>query len=283
MMRGMFSAISGLKNHQLMLDVTANDIANVNTIGYKSARTTFKDSLTQLQRGASGSGGANGGTNAAQVGLGVGLGSIDNLMSGGASQSTGSPLDVAIQGEGFFRVAQANVTPPATAVPAGTVAQYTRAGNFTTNEDGYLLTQEGYYVLGSTTAGAAGPDTLLRTPPGSTNFAIGQDGSVSYIPAGGGARVVAGYLSLSTFSNAAGLERASGNRWMESANSGTPQNATPGNGGKGLVAPGVIEMSNVDLAQSFTQMITAQRGFQANSRVISTSDEMLQDLVNLKR
>jgi flagellar hook protein FlgE len=279
----MFSAISGLKNHQIMLDVTANDIANVNTIGYKSARTTFADSLTQTQRGASGSGGTNGGTNAAQVGLGVGLGSIDNLMTGGASQATGNATDVMIQGEGFFRIAQANIVPPSTAVAAGTNAQYPRAGNFTQNEEGYLLTQEGYYVLGSTTPGVGGTDTLLRTPPGSTNFAIGSDGSVSYIPAGGGARVVAGYLSLSTFSNSAGLERASGNRWMESANSGAPQIATPGNGGKGLVQPGVIEMSNVDLAQSFTQMITAQRGFQANSRVISTSDEMLQDLVNLKR
>ena len=283
MMRGMFSAISGLKNHQVMLDVTANDIANVNTIGYKSARTTFKDSLTQLQRGASGAGGANGGTNAAQVGLGVGLGSIDNLMTGGATQSTGSPLDVAIQGEGFFAVAPAIVTPPATAVPAGTTAQYTRAGNFTTNEEGYLLTQEGFYVLGRAAVGAGAPDSLLRVPPGGTNTAIGQDGSVSYIPAGGGARVIAGYLSLATFQNAAGLERASGNRWMESANSGVPQSSTPGNDGKGLTTAGAIEMSNVDLAQAFTSMITAQRGFQANSRVISTSDEMLQDLVNLKR
>ena len=283
MMRGMFSAISGLKNHQVMLDVTANDIANVNTIGYKSARTTFKDSLTQLQRGASGAGGANGGTNAAQVGLGVGLGSIDNLMTGGALQSTGSPLDVAIQGEGFFAVAQATVAPPATAIPGGTVAQYTRAGNFTQNEEGYLLTQEGYYVLGNTAPGVAGADTLIRVPPDATNFAIGQDGSVSYIPAGGGARVTVGYLALATFQNAAGLERASGNRWMESANSGAAQTSTPGNDGKGLTTAGAIEMSNVDLAQSFTSMITAQRGFQANSRVISTSDEMLQDLVNLKR
>ena len=283
MMRGMFSAISGLKNHQVMLDVTANDIANVNTIGYKSARTTFKDSLTQLQRGASGAGGANGGTNAAQVGLGVGLGSIDNIMTGGAFQSTGSALDVAIQGEGFFRVAQINVTTPATAVPAGTVPQYTRAGNFTTNEDGYLLTQEGYYVMGRDAAGTAGAESLIRIPTGGTNTAIGQDGSVSYIPAGGGARVTAGYLSLATFQNQAGLERASGNRWLASANSGAEQVATPGNAGKGLTAPGNVEMSNVDLAQSFTQMITAQRGFQANSRVISTSDEMLQDLVNLKR
>jgi flagellar hook protein FlgE len=264
----MFSAISGLKNHQMMLDVTANDIANVNTIGYKSARTTFKDSLTQLQRGASGSSGANGGTNAAQVGLGVGLGSIDNMMTGGALQSTGNPLDVAIQGEGFS---------------AGTSAQYTRAGNFTTNTDGYLLTQEGFYVLGRTAAAAGAPDTLLRVPPGGTNVAIGQDGSVSYIPAGGGARTTVGYVSLATFQNAAGLERASGNRWMVSANSGPAQSSTPGNNGTGLTSAGTIEMSNVDLAQSFTQMITAQRGFQANSRVISTSDEMLQDLVNLKR
>jgi flagellar hook protein FlgE len=188
-----------------------------------------------------------------------------------------------IQGEGFFRVAQAIVVPPATAVPAGTVAQFTRAGNFTQNEEGYLVTQEGYYVLGNAAPGVAGADTLIRVPPDATNFAIGQDGSVSYIPAGGGARVTAGYLSLATFANSAGLERASGNRWMESANSGAAQIATPGNAGKGLVQPGVIEMSNVDLAQSFTSMITAQRGFQANSRVISTSDEMLQDLVNLKR
>ena len=102
MMRGMFAAISGLKNHQVMLDVTANDIANVNTIGYKSARTTFKDSLAQLQRGASGPGGGAGGANAAQVGLGVSLGSIDNLMAGGSQQSTGNVFDVVDHGSGLL-------------------------------------------------------------------------------------------------------------------------------------------------------------------------------------
>ena len=279
MMRGMFSAISGLKNHQVMLDVTANDIANVNTIGYKSARTTFKDSLTQLQRGSSGSTGANGGTNAAQVGLGVGLGSIDNLMTGGALQSTGNPLDVAIQGEGFFKVAQ--TVPPA--MPGAGTEQYTRAGNFTTNTAGFLLTQEGFYVIGRSGPAPTGTDQLLQIPAGGTDVAIGQDGSVSYIPAGGGARTTVGYLALATFQNSAGLERASGNRWMASANSGAAQVDTPGNGGTGLTSAGTIEMSNVDLAQTFTSMITAQRGFQANSRVISTADEMLQDLVNLKR
>src|SRR4051794_19751440 len=110
MMRSMFSAISGLKNHQVMMDVTSNDIANVNTIGYKSARTTFADSLSQLQRGASGPGNGRGGTNSEQIGLGVTLNSIDNLMGQGATQTTNDSLDVAIQGEGFFRVGGS--TPP---------------------------------------------------------------------------------------------------------------------------------------------------------------------------
>jgi flagellar hook protein FlgE len=274
MMRGMFAAISGLKNHQVMLDVTANDIANVNTIGYKSARTTFKDSLAQLQRGASGPGGGAGGANAAQVGLGVTLGSIDNLMSGGSQQSTGNVLDVSITGPGFFRISTSATNPPT----PGTNFEYTRAGNFTTNSEGYLLTQDGYFVQGQDAGGAA---TLLQIPNGSTNVAIGQNGEVSYVD-GTGTRVSAGFLSLATFANAAGLERSGNNRWIESANSGPATVGTPG-AQFGFTTPGTLEMSNVDLAQSFTSMITAQRGFQANSRVISTSDEMLQDLVNLKR
>jgi flagellar hook protein FlgE len=271
----MFAAISGLKNHQVMLDVTANDIANVNTIGYKAARTTFKDSLNQLQRGASGAGGGTGGSNAAQVGLGTTLGSIDNLMSSGALQSTGNPLDVAIQGPGFFRVAASTATPP-TASPGTT--QYTRAGNFTTTSAGYLTTQDGMYVQGRTALGA---DALIQIPPGSTDMAIGQTGEVTYVDATTGVRTSAGFLSLATFSNSSGLERAGSNRWLASANSGAPFVATP-NPQVGFTTAGAVEMSNVDLAQAFTTMITAQRGFQANSRVISTSDELLQELVNLK-
>jgi flagellar hook protein FlgE len=276
MMRGMFAAISGLKSHQVMLDVTSNDIANVNTIGYKSARTTFQDSLTQLQRGASGPGGGTGGANAAQIGLGTQLGSIDNLMTGGALQSTGNPLDVAIQqGMGFFRVAASATTPP---TPNAVGVEYTRAGNFTTNSAGFLVTQDGYYVQGRTAAGA---DTLINIPTGATNVSIGQNGEVSYMDATN-TRQSAGFISLATFSNAAGLQRSGSNRWLQSANSGAPSVGVPGVQ-FGFTTAGAIEMSNVDLAQSFTSMITAQRGFQANSRVISTSDEMLQDLVNLKR
>jgi flagellar hook protein FlgE len=277
----MFAAISGLKNHQVMLDVTANDIANVNTIGYKSARTTFKDSLTQMQRGASGAGGGTGGANAAQIGLGMQLGSIDNLMTSGALQSTGNPLDVAIQGPGFFRVSTSNATPPTPQPLSATDAgvEYTRAGNFTTNSAGYVVTQDGYYVQGLTAAGGTTP-TLLQIPPDSTNLAIGQDGAVTYVD-NVGARQTAGYLSLATFANSSGLERSGSNRWLRTANSGNAQLDTPG-ANVGFTTSGAVEMSNVDLAQAFTNMITAQRGFQANSRVISTSDQMLQDLVNLK-
>lgn len=276
MMRGMFSAISGLKSHQIMLDVVANDIANVNTVGYKGGRTTFKDSLSQLQNGATAPGGGQAGANAAQVGLGVQLGAIDNVMNNGAFQSTGNVTDVAIQGDGWFRVGAG--TPPA--LPAS--FQYTRAGNFTFNALGDLTTQDGYYVVGRTAAGGGGADTYINVPPGSTDVAIGQDGAVSYIPGGGGARVTAGFLSLSTFANEAGLQRVAGNRWLESPASGTPIVGTPG-GGYGTTVSGTVEMSNVDLASEFTEMISAQRGFQANSRAISVSDEMLQELVNLKR
>jgi flagellar hook protein FlgE len=276
MMRSMFAAISGLKQHQTMLDVTANDIANVNTLGFKANRVTFKDSLSQLQRGGAGQTAGQGGQNPAQIGLGVGLSSIDSVMGGGALQSTGNVLDVAIQGEGWFRVGQGT----APAVP--TAIQYTRAGNFSRNDQGYLVTQDGYYVVGRTTNTPAGVDTLVNIPPGSTNVNIGQDGGVSYIPPGGGARVTAGYLSLAKFANEGGLQRDYGSRWIASGASGTEQVGTPG-GNYGTTTSGTVEMSNVDLAFEFTTMITAQRGFQANSRVISSSDEMLQDLVNLKR
>lgn len=293
MMRGMFSAISGLKVNQTMLDVTANDLANVNTVGYKSARTTFQDSLAQLQRGAAGANQSTGGSNALQVGLGVQLGSVDNLMTGGAPQTTGNPLDVYIQGTGWLRVGLGD----GTTIP--TDFQYTRAGNLTLNAAGQLTTQDGRYLIGrgatATPDGAGGftyapnaTDGYLAIPPGSTDVTIGQDGGVSYVDQDDasptfGQRVVAGYLALAKFANEGGLQRAGGSLWLESASSGAATVGTPAGDGFGQTNAGMLEMSNVDLATQFTTMITAQRGFQANSRVISTADEMLQDLVHLKR
>ena len=279
MMRGMFAAISGLKNHQTLLDVVSNDIANVNTVGYKSSRATFADSLNQLQRGASGATAGVGGSNAAQVGLGVKLNSIDNMRASGALQTTGNGLDVAIQGDGFFRVATATGAATPLVPDAGSI-QYTRAGNFTTNAAGYLVTQDGYYVTGRPASGTTGTDQTIKIAPGGTDVSVGQDGGVTYVDATGN-RASAGYITLATFPNSPGLERIGSNRWIQSANSGGETVGTPGNG-NGFVTSGALEMSNVDLAQAFTSMITAQRGYQANSRAISTADQMLEELVNLK-
>lgn len=286
MMRSLFAAISGLKAHQEMLDVTANDIANVNTVGFKSSRTSFKDALSQLQSGASGPGAALGGTNAAQIGLGVQIGAVQNVMTSGALQSTGNTYDLAIQGTGWFRVAgiQTAGTPPT----FGTT-YYTRAGNFTTDANGNLVTQEGNYVLGNdcTAQGppptfSGGTDDIITIPAGATSVSIGQDGVVSYVDPSTGNTVALSQITLASFPNEAGLQSVAGTKYTVSANSGTPTVGVPGDtNGLGTLAPGELEMSNVDLAQEFTNMIEAQRGFQANGRVITTADQMLQTLVQL--
>jgi flagellar hook protein FlgE len=280
MIRGMYSAISGLRTHQTMLDVTSNNLANVNTVGYKASRTTFKDQLQQTLYGGSAEGPNTGGTNAAQIGLGVQLGSVDAVMGAGSLQNTGTPLDVAIQGEGWFRVGLGD--PSTTPATMPTEMNYTRAGNFIRNDQGYLVTPEGFYVMGRDTTATPNTDTFIQVPGGATGVAVGTDGAVSYIPAGGGTRTTAGTIGLAKFPNDEGLLRLSGNRWAAHPAAGVEQVGIPDGSTFGQTIGGTLEMSNVDLASEFTNMIVAQRGFQANSRVISTADEMLQDLVNLK-
>jgi flagellar hook protein FlgE len=298
MMAGMYAAISGLDANQTMLDETANDLANVNTVGYKAASVTFADSLTQVMHGASGPTSTNGGSNPEQVGLGVQVGATINEMGEGSFQSTNNPLDVAIEGTGFLRVGAG--TPPGkepytSGLPAN--LQYTRAGDLTTNTNGFLTTQAGEYVIGrnavvsseSATGDTYAPgkeDAYIRIPPGSTNVSIGQDGSVSYTDENPESktyqqRVTAGYISLATFPNESGLERLGGSLWGQTANSGAPIVGTPDTSGFGSTVGGELEMSNVDLATEMTNMITAERGYQANSRVISTADEMLGTLVTM--
>jgi len=281
MIRGMYSAISGLRTHQTELDVVANNLANVNTIGFKASRTTFKDQLEQTLSGGSAQGPNTGGTNSAQVGLGVQLGSVDAVMGSGSMQTTGNPLDVAIQGDGWFRVGQGDPTTTPATLP--TEMNYTRAGNFIRNDQGYLVTPEGYYVMGLDTSTTPATSTFINIPGDATNVAVGTDGSVTYIPGGGGPRTTAGVIGLAKFPNDAGLLRLSGNRWAAHPAAGAEQVGRPDGTTFGYTIGGTLEMSNVDLAGEFTNMITAQRGFQANSKVISTADEMLQDLVNLKR
>jgi flagellar hook protein FlgE len=294
----MYAAISGLDANQAMLNDTASNLANVNTVGYKGSSVTFADSLTQVIRGASGPTSTNGGSNPVQIGLGVQVNATRNEMTEGAFQSTNNPLDIAIEGSGFLRVGAG--APPAkepytTGLPAN--MDYTRAGALSTNTQGFLTTTTGQYVVGrssvaTTTEGvttyAPGTvDSYIKIPPGSTNVTIGQDGSVSYTDQNPESktyqqRVTSGYLSLATFANVDGLERVGGSLWAATANSGAPVVGTPNINGFGPTIGGVLEMSNVDLATEMTKMITAERGYQANSRVISTADQMLQTLVTMQ-
>ncbi len=297
MMAGMYAAISGLDANQAMLNDTANNLANVNTVGYKASSITFADSLSQVVRGAAAPTISNGGSNPVQIGLGVQISATRNEMTEGAFQTTGNPLDVAIEGGGFLRVGPGE--PPAkgpytSGLP--TAVSYTRAGDLTTNTQGFLATQAGDYVIGrnavpkesgtETTYSPGTEDTFIMVPPGSTNVSIGQDGSVSYTDNDAEdktyqQRVVAGYLSLANFPNESGLERIGGSLWATTSNSGTPVVGTPSTPGFGATVGGELEMSNVDLATEMTRMITAERGYQANSRVISTADQMLETLVQM--
>lgn len=297
MMAGMYAAISGLDANQAMLNDTAANLSNVNTVGYKASSMTFADELTQVIRGAAGPTVTNGGSNPVQIGLGVTVNATHNEMTEGSFQSTNNPLDVAIEGPGFLRVGAG--TPPAkepytSGLPAN--VNYTRAGDLSTNTQGFLTTQSGDYVIGRTavaTVTEAGTtyapgkeESFIKVPPGSTNVSIGQDGSVSYTDNNPESktyqqRVTAGYLSLATFANEPGLERLGGSLWGQTANSGTPIVGTPNTPGFGATIGGVLEMSNVDLATEMTNMITAERGYQANSRVITTADQMLQTTVTM--
>jgi flagellar hook protein FlgE len=291
----MYAAISGLDANQAMLNDTANNLANVNTVGYKASSVTFADSLTQVIRGASGPTAITGGSNPVQIGLGVQIDATRNEMTEGAFQTTGNPLDIAIEGGGFLRVGEGEPKGALTEnIPAKIM--YTRAGDLTTNTLGYLTTQGGDYLIGRNAVGTKGEtettyapgkeDTYLRIPPGATNVSIGMDGSVGYTDNNPenetfGQRVVAGYISLANFANESGLERLGASLWATTSNSGTPIVGTPNTVGFGATVGGELEMSNVDLATEMTKMITAERGYQANSRTITTADTMLETLVSM--
>jgi flagellar hook protein FlgE len=295
MMAGMYAAISGLDANQAMLNDTAANLANVNTVGYKASSMTFADSLTQVIRGASAPSKTNGGGNPVQIGLGVQVEATRNEMTEGSFQTTNNPLDVAIEGSGFLRVGEGEPgekAPYTEGIPKN--IQYTRAGDLTTDDKGFLTTPSGDYVIGRnavatvTEAGTSyapgTEDSFIRIPPGSTDISIGLDGAVDYTDNNAesptyGQRVTAGFLSLATFANEGGLERLGGSMWGATGNSGNPLVGTPATVGFGSTIGGELEMSNVDMASEMTNMITAERGYQANSRVITTADEMLGTLI----
>jgi len=403
MLRSLFSGVSGLRAHQTMMDVVGNNIANVNTVGYKSGQAVFEDTLSQMLRASGAPQSGDGGTNPAQVGLGVRLAGIQTNFAQGASQLTGRSTDLAIQGDGFFVVRQ------------GGEDLFTRAGSFSFDANGTLVTPEGAVVRGwmadqtgaintngsltdinlplgtllppsatqnasiggnLPTSAAVGdkivtsidmfdgkgtsyPVTFAFTKTASDAWSFSADtgttnvgsGTLAFDPAtgaltsgasvslapglpgpAGGAVTVdlaqmsqfgtdntvaalsqdgsamgslqaftisdsgtlvgvfsnglkrpLGQIALASVNNPAGLEKVGNSMFRDAVNAGQPQYGVAGTGGRGTLSSGTLEMSNVDLAQEFTNLIIAQRGFQANSRVISASDEILQDLVNLKR
>jgi len=385
MLRSLFSGISGLRAHQQMMDVTGNNIANVNTVGYKTSQVVFQDTLSQMVNAAGAPQNGAAGTNPAQVGLGVRTASIAANFGQGAAQTTGKSSDMMIQGDGFF------------IVRSGGEELYTRAGSFSFDANGTLTTPNGQTVqgwsadngvvntadvpgdiklpIGVTLAptvttnitltgnfsneaavgdtqqmsvkvyDAAGAATsmvatftkadantwTMSLPDGSTaalNFTAGRgpdsvtaggytfdthdvtqysgltsahvsnsDGSASGVLASytvsntgqivgvfsNGLKQSLGQVALANFNNVNGLEKIGDSMFRSTVNSGLAQVGAAGTQGLGMITSGALEMSNVDLAQEFTNLVIAQRGFQANSRIITTSDEILQELVNLKR
>jgi flagellar hook protein FlgE len=271
MLRSLYDGISGMRAFQTKLDVVGNNIANVNTTGYKAGRVTFSDLLSQTMAGASAptSPLGLGGTNPRQVGLGVQVGSIDTLFTQGSAQVTNVPSDVAIQGNGLFVVSP-------NAGSATPTYFYTRDGSFKIDANGNLVTAAGYAVLDST-------GKAITIPAGGTFTAIDQNGYVHYIDATGNPQTMANPIRIAVFPNPAGLTKVGNNMYAASNNSGTVVNTTPGSGNAGTLMPGMLEMSNVDLTNEFAEMIVAQRGFEANSKIITVSDEILQTVVNLKR
>lgn len=267
MLRSMYAGISGMRGFQTKLDVIGNNIANVNTQGFKKGRVTFQDMMSQTTRGAQGAAGGRGGVNPMQVGLGSQVGSIDNIHTQGFTQSTGNPLDLTIEGNGMF------------AVTDGTTTYYTRAGNFYLDDDGNIVNSDGYYLLD------VDGNSPINIPNDAQSFSITEDGTVNFVDETGNPDE-AGQIGLASFSNPAGLEKVGSNLFLNSNNAGLAGGngiVAPDQGGMGKIISSTLEMSNVDLAEEFTEMIVSQRGFQANTRIITTSDEILQELVNLKR
>lgn len=272
MLRSMYSGISGLKNFQYKLDVVANNIANVNTFGFKKGRMTFKDAISQTMATASaGVTGDRGGTNPMQVGLGSEIASIDTIHTEGSLQTTGRLLDLAISGgDGYFVVSD------------GERIFYTRAGNFYLDNQGFLVNADGLRVQAYDPVGnALAGDIQITDYANVAGISISQNGEIIVQNNDNTLRPTI-HIALARFNNAEGLHKEGGNLFSQSQNTGDPIYGT-GGGAFGTINSGKLEMSNVDLSEEFTEMIVSQRGFQANARIITTSDEILQELVNLKR
>ena len=251
----LWAAKTGLDAQNTEMAIIANNLANVNTTGYKADRAVFEDLLYQ-NLGQVGADTTQ--TTQSPAGLSIGTGvrlvATEKNYSQGSIQETGNPLDLAIQGQGFFQIL----------MPDGSLA-YTRDGSFQVNAQGQLVTADGYTVQPG-----------ITIPQGAQSISIGTDGTVSVVLPGQTAPTQIGQIQLANFINPTGLQPEGNNLLLESAASGSPQTGSPGSNGLGTVGQGELEASNVNVVQSLVDMIQTQRAYEMNSKAIATVSSMLQ-------
>jgi flagellar basal-body rod protein FlgG len=261
-MRSLSIAASGMQAQQLNVEVISNNIANMNTTGFKRQRAEFQDLLYQnLERpGASTSASGTTAPMGIQIGVGVKAGSVGRVTEQGSLQRTDNTTDLAISGRGYFQVS----------MPDGTTA-YTRDGTFGTDADGRVVTSDGYPI-----------EPAITIPAEATSFSISRDGVVEATLQGQSTAQQLGQLELATFVNPAGLEAQGDNLFVETAASGAPNVATPGSPGYGTLMQGFVETSNVNAVEEISALIVAQRAYEMNAKVITASDEMLQTAAQVR-
>ncbi|MDR1728394.1 MAG: flagellar basal-body rod protein FlgG [Acidobacteriota bacterium] len=262
MLRAMYTAATGMQAQELNIDTIAHNLANINTTGFKSRRAEFHDLVYQNMRQAGVSATA---TTEIPVSLQVGLGTrpvaTEMNLKQGDFMSTGSSLDMVIRGQGFFQIRKSD----------GEIA-YTRNGNFHLNSEGNIVTSEGDLL-----------DPQITIPEDQTDIYIGADGIVSVTTAGQTTPQQVGQIQLATFQNPVGLESVGDSMFLQTEASGEPITGTPGDNGLGTLLSGYVEQSNVSVVEEMVAMIVSQRAYEANSKVISTADDMFSTGNNIVR
>ena len=262
MIRALLTAASGMQSQQLNIDVIANNLANVNTTGFKKSRPDFQDLMYQnLKSVGAPSTGSTQIPSGIQIGLGSKAASVTKVFSAGSLAQTGNDLDLAIEGDGFFQIQMTDGT-----------TTYTRDGSFKKDSQGRIVNSDGYPLA---------PEMVI--PNNASKVTIGNDGTVSVLQAGQSTPTTIGTIQLATFSNPAGLSSMGHNLYQPTDSSGTANTGTAGQNGIGTIGQGFLEMSNVSVMEEMVNMIMSQRAYETNTKAVQAADEMLQQTNNIKR
>jgi len=262
MIRALLTAASGMQSQQLNIDVIANNLANVNTTGFKKSRPDFQDLMYQnLKTTGAPSTNSTQIPSGIQIGLGSKAASVTKVFSAGSLAQTGNDLDLAIEGDGFFQIQMTDGT-----------TTYTRDGSFKKDSQGRIVNSDGYPLA---------PEMVI--PNNASKVTIGNDGTVSVLQAGQSTPTTIGTIQLATFSNPAGLSSMGHNLYQPTDSSGTANTGTAGQNGIGTIGQGFLEMSNVSVMEEMVNMIMSQRAYETNTKAVQAADEMLQQTNNIKR